>query len=399
MKRIGKLLLSLLILAGSGLTMWWITQNPPEAEQAEAPEQQKLRIETMQVQQKPYTITVESYGTVSPRTQSGLVSQTEGQITLISDTFNDGGFFKKGDLLVEVDDRDYKADIKVAKAALILAKQSLLEETARARQAGEDWKRLGKRGKPNALALRIPQLETAKANVLSAEAQVERAKLALDRTRITAPFSGRFLKTHVDIGQVVSKNTLLADLYSADYVEVRLPIRNRDLALMELPVQQADPEHSRDAIPVRLISDLIGHQEWKGRLVRTEGTLDSASKQLYVVAQIDNPFQGLNKTLRPIKIGQYVTAKIRGRTIDNATVIPIETIYEGRYVYVEQQNIIKRRNVQILWQDSEVALISKGLSQGDNIVLTHLGQVNSGTRVIVVNTENSSRIAQSGEEK
>jgi RND family efflux transporter MFP subunit len=303
-----------------------------------------------------------------------------GQITYISENFREGGFFEKGEIMVRVDPRDYRAEVKVAEADLILAQQTLSEESARADQAKADWQRLGKKGKPNDLVLRIPQLQAAKASMLSAEAKLGIAKLALERTEIKAPFSGRILGKHVDIGQVVSANTSLADIYATDFVEVRLPIKNSDLPLLNLPQEANRQAPSATPTQVLFYSDLIGDQQWSGILVRTEGAIDSDTQQLYGVAQIDKPF---DLTPPLIKIGQYVNASIIGRTLPDAIKIPNSAIYQGTFVYIEKDGLLQRRNVRTLWKNDEDALIAEGLEEGENIVLSPLGNVVSGTPVKV----------------
>ncbi|MEH6556066.1 biotin/lipoyl-binding protein, partial [Pseudoalteromonas tetraodonis] len=79
-----------------------------------------------------------------------------------------GGFFEKGDVLLQLDDRDLKAEVKSAQANLLNAEQNLLEEQARGRQALTDWQRLGNESEPSILVLRKPQLAAAQAQVLSA---------------------------------------------------------------------------------------------------------------------------------------------------------------------------------------------------------------------------------------
>ena len=90
----------------------------------------------------------------------------------------------------------------------------------------------------------------------------------------------------VDLGQVVGPNTQLAEIYATDVVEVRLPLRNRDLGFIDLPESYrfADPDEA-DTQDVVIKSDLIGTEEWQAKLVRTEGTIDESARQLHVIAQ------------------------------------------------------------------------------------------------------------------
>ena len=309
------------------------------------------------------------------------MAQVSGQINYINPQFRDGGFFAQGDVLLRLDDRDHQADVKIAKAALLNAKQQLLEEKARGQQALADWQRLGNGKQANDLVLRKPQLAAAEAQVLSAQAQYEKAELRLERTTIIAPFDGRVLKQQVDLGQVVANNSQLAQIYATDYVEVRLPIKNNDLALMNLPRESREQSQTESNIIVEFESDLMGQQFWQGQVVRAEGAIDNLAQQLYIVAQIADPYQSTNQNA--IKIGQYLTAKVTGKMLPQAMVIPNSAIYQGSYVYVVEQGALLRKDIEIRWQNDELALIDSGLNFSDELVLTPLGQVASGTQVAI----------------
>jgi len=360
-----------------------ILANPPKSDRSRPSQNPQMTVETKLLSGKSYQVYLESFGTVKPRTGSALVAQVSGQIMYVSPQFREGGFFEKGDLLVKLDDRDYKADVKIAEASLISARQGLLEEQARSNQALIDWKRLGNDKAASSLVLREPHLEAAKAQVLSAEAKLAQAELSLERSKIVAPYAGRILNKFVDVGQVVSGNTQLADIYATDYVEVRLPIKNKDLNLIALPEEYRDKSAITPENSVTFESDLVGNQVWQGNIQRTEGAIDGDSQQLYIVASIDNPFVMSADGTAPIKIGQYVSAKLSGKKLTDAIVIPNSSIYQGSYVYVVENQVLVRKDIRIRWQNQTEAIIATGLSSGDKLVLTPLGQVSSGTPVAV----------------
>jgi len=259
----------------------------------------------------------------------------------------------------------------------------LLEEKARVEQAEADWQRLGNGKKASALVLRKPQLEAAKAQVLSAQAKLDKANLSLDRTKIIAPYAGRVLKKQVDIGQVVSNNSQLATIFAIDYVEIRLPIKNKDLALINLPEEYRDIGEQGTKNNVKLTSDLMGEQSWKGKIIRTESAIDELSQQLYVVAQINHPYNATTSKGSPIKIGQYVTAEITGKELRDSLVIPSSSIYQGSYVYIVENGLLIRKEVVLGWQNGKQSIVESGLVIGDELVLTSLGQVSSGTPVAI----------------
>jgi RND family efflux transporter MFP subunit len=389
MKLSKKVILPLLVCGITVIAVALIYTNPPSTERTIPSGAAALTVEILPLKRQPFRIKLDSYGVVKPRTASALMSQVSGQVLFVDEAFRDGGFFNKGDLLVAIDDSDYLAEVNIAKANSITAQQALTEELARSEQAALDWKRLGNEQQPSDLVLRIPQQESANANLISAQAQLKKAQLALSRTKIIAPYSGRVIRQDVDLGTVVSGNTVLAEIYATDYLEVRLAINNSDLAFVELPETNIDNSSTAKAINVTFTSDLIGKQSWTGKVVRTESEIDSASRQLYVVAQINNPFEQNLERGFSIKIGEYVSAQIDGKTIDDALSVPVTAIYQGSYVYIEQDGVLLRKDVKIAWQNDQYALIKSGLEAGQSLVTTPLGQVSSGTAVRVAGDESA----------
>jgi len=381
-------LIPVAIFGGLVMLALIIRMNPPESEQRQAFDGAQLLVETQVVTARDYQITLESYGSVQPRTQSILVAQVSGQIVSVNPNVRDGGFFEEGDILATIDARDYEANVRIAAATLMDAHQVLAEADARTTQAREDWERLGNSGEAPDLVLRLPQLEAAKARVISAESTLQKSELDLERTNIVAPFAGRILRKLADVGRVVSPNTQLAEIYATDYVEIRLPLRNRDLSFINLPeAYRYSDAKDRAAGKVEIQSELGGQETWDATLVRTEGAIDETARQLHVIAQIDDPFGPGSEGRAPIKIGQYVTATLEGKTVPAAIVIPNTTIYQGSYVYIVEDDVLSRRDIDIVWQNDAEAIVGAGLEPGNALVSTPLGQVTSGIRVSIVGQE------------
>ncbi|MBT8152194.1 MAG: HlyD family efflux transporter periplasmic adaptor subunit [Gammaproteobacteria bacterium] len=384
-----------------------IVKNPPKQPSDAADRRLQMAVSTMAVTPAKYQVVVESYGRIEPVTKSFLVAQVGGQIVNVSQQFENGRTFDKGDALLRIDNRDYRANLKVAEAALLDAKRVLIEEQARGRLAKDDWRRSGKSGEPDSLVLREPQLLAAKAGVLSAEASLDKAKLDLSRTVLRAPYSGRVLARSVDLGQVVSVNERLGEIYSSHALQVRLPLRNRDLAYVKLENGVApSAEHEPD---VRLLSSIGESAAWPAHLTRTEAAIDDASRQLHVVAELRPAVTGAEQNVTEAngkkpdsesaqtlgnaslekhpslpRIGQYVTAHILGTQLGQAIVVPLQSVYQGSFVYLVEDGHVYRRGIEIAWQNQQDALIKAGLQGGEQLVVTPIGQVVSGTPVKVV---------------
>ena len=377
LQRVLAILMPLLILGALAGLAATLVLRAPGAERRPPP-RTVLTVETRPLESRDYRVQIHSFGTVRPHTQSALVTQVHGEIITVNPNFREGGFFARGEQLLQIDPRDYRIAVTIAEAGLVEAQQRIAEEQAAATQALEDWQRLGSRGNAPDLVLRKPQMASARARVASAEASLAQTRLDLERCNITAPFPGRVLQRQVDLGQVVQANTVLGEIYATDYVEIRLPVTNMDLEFMHLPEQR--PGRAAETLPrVRIHSTLGGETYWNGYIVRTEGAIDEASRQLHVVARIDDPYGAAHS--QPLKIGQYVTAVLEGRLQEDVILIPEQNIHQGSYVYVVEDHAVQRREVVIARLADGQALIREGLVAGDRLVVSALGRVVSGTPV------------------
>ena len=144
--------------------IWLVRPQPERRPPSTGP---RVAVETMTVAHSDYQVMLQSYGTIQPQTRSVLVAQVAGQIVSVNPNVRDGGFFENGDVLATIDRRDYEADVRIAEATLMDARQALAEAEARSVQAAEDWQRLGNEGEAPDLVLRVPQLEAARAQLES----------------------------------------------------------------------------------------------------------------------------------------------------------------------------------------------------------------------------------------
>ncbi|WP_121628460.1 efflux RND transporter periplasmic adaptor subunit [Poseidonibacter antarcticus] len=370
MKKIFKILIPFIIILGTIGVVYIIFDNPPEAKKQKA-KVSKIKVEVKKLVKQDFLISLDSFGTAQPSVQTTLTSQVSGKVIYVNDKFKNGAYFKKGDLLVQIEDLDYISDEKIAQAQLVLAKQALLEEQAKSKQAKEDWEKFNIKGKPNSLVLRVPQLQSAKANLMAAQAQLEKAKLNSKRTKILAPYDGRVIEKNVSIAQVLASNTQIGTIFSSDVIEVRLPIKNKDLNLIDI-----------DNKANIVFNSEITNTSFKGKIARSESSIDTNTKQLYLIAEI-------KENSKKIKIGEYLKAKIQAKKLKDVMVIPNDSVYQSSYVYLEKDGVLQRNQIEILWQDDNNTLVKSGLKQNDNLVLTTLGVVSSGTKVDVLDENGS----------
>lgn len=344
-------------------------------------------VEIVQVQPGSYQITVPTRGEIRARTRSVLVPEVPGRIVKVAENFRAGGFFEEGDVLVEIDPRNYETAVTVATGNVAQAQNSHEQEKARAAQAKENWDRLGNGKEPTDLVLRVPQLAEAKARVDAAIAEEDQARLDLQRTKVRAPYAGRILEQLADVGQFVTTGTSLARVFAVDYAEIRLPLTNKQAAFIDLPEDfRGDPTSpdSEDLPDLRLTKKQgLKEHSWQGKIVRTEGAIDLLSRQLFVVGQVDDPYRKRDDGAPPLKIGDFVEAQITGREISGVYTVPRTAIREGNQVLlVDAGQRLRIRDIEIIWGDDQNVVVSAGLNPGDTICTTPPAFATEGASVI-----------------
>lgn len=372
--------LPVLVLVGAVAGGRYIIDQRPEAPQFQPP-QVPVAIEAIRISPEDYRVVLRSEGNVEPRTETTLIPQVSGQVTEISPAFREGGFFRRGEVLVRLDSRDYELAIASAEAQVAQAESTLEQELAQARVVEDDWRMLGREAPE--LGLRKPQIAAARATLLSARAQLERARLDLERTRIRAPYDGQVLDRSVGVGQFVSPGTALARIYATDYAEIRLPLSNRQLEFVDLPARFSNQEDDQ-AGPGVTVRANVGRTPWtwEGRIVRAEGAIDTRSRQLFVVAQVDNPYARGPDARPPLRIGQFVEAEIAGRVLPGAFVLPRAALRDaGEVLVVDGDSRLQRRAVEVAWTDGETAVVVAGLQPGEVVNITPLAVAATGTLV------------------
>lgn len=375
------LIVVLAVIAAVGLSK---ARKPPEkVSEAKA----ALLVEVQPVTRQDVVYQIESQGAVTPKTETSLVSEVNGRIVRVADDFVEGGFFKAGDVLVQVEPADYQTSVKAAEAALANAQAALEEEKARVKVAEEDWRSF-QAGTAPQLGLRRPQLASALAKVRSAEADLDRAKRDLGRTEIRAPYAGMVKSRTVDLGQFVSRGTSIGMIYGTDVAEVRLPLTDNDLAYLELP----KPNQTGNKPAVMLEAVVAGQTlAWSAELARTEGVLDERSRVIYAVAEIKDPYQLNNSSAEPLRFGRFVQAKIIGRTASQVVVVPRHLLRPSdQLLVVDQANQLQFRQVKIDRADEKLAFILDGFMAGDQILQSPVTNPMPGLVVRVKGTEDKS---------
>lgn len=366
-----KILPPLIILMVAVAVVTLLTWARPKPESQSVVEAAAPKIQAIIAAPKPHQIVVYTQGTVRPKREIALSTQVSGQVVEVADNFVDGGFFKRGDELLKLDARDYEIEIIRARSRVAEAEQLLATEEGRAFQAKREWRDLGNKA-GNTLFLRKPQLKAAKAAVEAAKADLDQAILNLERTSIRAPFDGRVRRVQVNLGQYLTVAMNVAQIFSIDTAEIKLPLTSSQSELLALPII---PDQDVQ-LPVRLANSQ-GEVNWQGQISRTDASIDPRSRVIYGIVEVDNPLQADP----PLVVGAFVNAEVVGRRFENVQAVPRMALYEkDNLLTVGGDQRLSIQPVKVLQSRGETAYVS-GVAQGDVILVDRPGYVIDGMKI------------------
>lgn len=390
MEKFFRLTLPLILIITSALVVAALVTYKQSQRAERKPEtSQAILVDIIKAEVVSLNLVVSSQGTIRPRTETSLVAEVSGKIVSVSPDFVAGGFFRKGEVLLQIDPSDYRAGLKRAEAALASREARLADETARSDQALKDWQNMGKQGQPSDLGLRKPQMADARANVSAAEADVEKARRDLERTQITVPYDGLVRQKAADIGQYVSPGTRLGITFAIDTAEVRLPLTSSDLKYLELPTGTEAKQGGKPFPPVILSTKSAGDTDvWQARIIRTEGVVDEISRVVYAVAEIIDPYGVLGQSQqKELKIGTFVTAEIQGLPAKNVVVLPRYVLQPNNMILTVNKNSeLEILSVVVLRAEPKKVYISSGIKAGARVITTTLDAPVPGTQLAIKNS-------------
>ncbi|WP_101757658.1 efflux RND transporter periplasmic adaptor subunit [Oceanicoccus sp. KOV_DT_Chl] len=361
------------ILIGRGMVLM---QSAPAKKVRVEP---RPHVEVLTIQRSPIQLTVNSQGTVQAKRSIEWASKVAGRVTWVAPEFVEGAAVAAGQLLLKLDPIDYQVAVAQAQSSLADANLTLTEERSELRR-GNAYRSSNQQADNN--SLRQPKLEQVEALVKAAQEKLRQAQADLKATEITAPFTSVIDKKQVDLGQYISAGATLFNLLGTDIVEVRLPITATDIGFIHLP-----KAGDNDYAPVQLNAS-FGHvlQSWQGKIVRVERRVDSTTRTFFVVAEVDSPYDE-NLHAVPLSLGLFVDANIQAEKLASGVRVRRDAIHNNQYVYLVEDEKLKQRRVTVARREVDSVVITDGLYDGDQLVLTKLDLMVDGMPVMVMPTK------------
>lgn len=372
----------IILIAGfAGMKILVMAKPVPQKELIQNP---GTLVEILPVKTEDRQVDVWGTGTVQPHQEAGISPQVSGKIIKIAPNFIAGGFFKKGDLLFEIDPTDYILAAEKCGAAVTQAEYDLAMVESHARIAAEEWKRIanGNEDTPNPLVLYEPQLKNVRAQLVSAKAAHKQCRMDIERTKIRAPFNCRIRSENIDLGQYVKAGTDVAVVIGTDSADIIVPLPLHEIQWLQVP--KVDGDINGSAATVQLVVNGLKHQ-WQGQVVRSLGDVDPQGRMVRLVVSVNDPYnieRLPGKWHADLDMGMLVEVLLHGERLSDVITIPARAVRENSTVWLmNAKQELEIRPVSVIRRERDKVLIKKGIADGDQLVLTYLSGAAEGMKL------------------
>lgn len=339
-------------LVVAGISAWYFLRDagPVGSKQAAAQEHgaRDVLVATAHPQLKDFALEVEALGTVRANESVDITSKVADRVVAIH--FEEGKQVAKGDVLVELDSVEARADLAAAEAA--------------DRDSRSQYKRSQELFQTRALS--EAQLEQLEATMLANQARVAGARSRVNDRIIVAPFAGRVGLRNVSLGGLVSPGSVITTL--DDLSTVKLDFSVPEIFLANL----------KSGLPIEAKSSAYPNATFKGRVDSVDTRIDPTTRSVVVRALMNNR----DSRLRP---GMFMTLRLM-RSEGKALMLPENAVVpenSSHFVFVVEQGRARKREVTLgRRRPGEVELLD-GLTPEDVVIVDGTLNVHDGSSVVV----------------
>ncbi len=362
------------ILAFLPMSSWiFLGCQSPNAAAPQPP----AEVEVAAVVQKDVPIYGEWVATLDGYVNAQIQPQVTGYI--VQQSYKEGSFVRKGQILFQIDPRPFQAVLDQAKAQLAQS-QAQLGKT----QLDVD------RDTPLAKERAIAQSQldndiqanlAARAAVKSAEAQVEQAELNLEFTHVTSLVDGIAGIAQVQIGNLVNPTAILTSVSQVNPIKAYFPISEQEyMHYADRINSHNQQEVPSDAPPFDLLLADGSIYPHKGTLLLTDRQVDVTTGSIRLVCAFPNP----KNILRP---GQFGRIRAAGEVRSGALLVPQRSVTElqGSYqvAVVGNDNMVSIRPVKVGERVDALWVLESGVKPGELVIVEGLQKVRDGSIVKV----------------
>ena len=338
------------------------------------------------VVQRNVPVYSESVGTTEGFVNADIYPKITGY--LLKQNYSDGDRVRAGQLLFQIDDREYKA-------ALDQALGDLGQKQADYKKNRQDLDKYTPLYEQQVISKQefdhITQTTRASAAaVASAEAAVETAKLNEQWTQVTSPIDGVAGIAKAQVGDLVSPTMLLATVSQLDPIKVEFPVSEKTYLHFADQINQ-DPLGKNSPKLEMILSD--------GSTYKYPGHISNVNRQVEIqtgTIEVQGIFPNPGHVLRP---GMYAKVRAAAEVRQNALLVPQEAVLEtqGQYqvAIVGSDDKVTMRPVVVGQQAGRLQIIEKGVSPGERVITEGLQKVSDGMEVKLQSVRPEPALAES----
>ena len=334
-----------------------------------------VEVGVITIQEQAIALQQELTGRVKAKLISEVRPQINGIIT--KQLFTEGSFVNQGEILYQIDSASYQASFFQAKASLESAKVDAKNAKIKS-QRYEELLKFDGTSKQEAEDAKAVYLQ-AEALVEEKKANLESAKIDLERTNIKAPISGYISISNVTKGALVSTNQTeaLATIRDTSSVYVDLNQSNTQLLALRKLLTQENIQKGNAEVTLTLSDGSI--YEHKGELQLQEIAVDESTGSVTLRAKFPNP-KGI------LLSGMFVKATIQGAIDTKAFLLPQQAVLRDSkanpiVTLLQEDNSIKKQMITIERAIGNKWLVTKGINNNDKIIIEGLNKINEKTKV------------------
>ena len=339
------------------------------------PQIQIIEVGVITLQEQPIPLQQD----LSGRVKAKLVSQVRPQIggIITKQLFTEGSFVKEGEILYQIDSASYQASFFQAKASLESAKVDAKNAKIKS-QRYEELLKFDGTSKQEAEDAKAVYLQ-AEALVEEKKANLESAKIDLERTNIKAPISGYISISSVTKGALISANQTeaLATIRDTSSVYVDVSQSNTQLLALRKLLSQKNIQKGNTEVSLTLSDGSI--YEHKGELQLQEIAVDENTGSVTLRALFPNE-KGI---LLP---GMFVKATVQGAIDTKAFLLPQQAVSRDAkanpiITLLKEDNSIIKQMITIERAIGNKWLVSAGINNNDKIIIEGLNKINEKSKV------------------
>ncbi len=327
---------------------------------------------------------IEVLGEVVPAREIHLRPAVSGTVLMVNPNLRPGGFLQKGEVVLRLDDRDYRLAVEQSRQRLEKARMDLRLEEGQQAVARREFELMQADRKKDLdqlrkdLILRQPQLAKARAAEETARLELEQACLNLDKTVLRAPYAALVRTREVSVGSQVTPQSVVAELVGTDSYWVRAVIPRSQVDLVPLD----NGERQAAEVTIRSLPKGSG-MGWTGRIIGLLPEVESHGLLARLLITVPGPVRKNDRLL----LGSRVIVRIPGRELVACFRIGRDFVGPDNTVFLaDADNRLEIRSLTPVFQDRHWLYVQDGLQDGERLIVSPLAAPVDGMLLQIAST-------------